>query len=364
MKLSEITQYLNEQIPLALQEPWDNCGLITGNLQQEITSALLCIDSTEEVIDEAINGGHQLIIAHHPIVFNGLKKFTGNDYVQRSIIKSIKNNIAIYAMHTNLDNHFHGVNFLMAQKLGLKNLKILSPKKHWLKQLVTYVPTAKANDVREALFKAGGGAIGNYDECSFNTEGVGTFKGNEDSHPTVGNKGMRHLENETRIELVFPFYHQAEILKALFLAHPYEEVAYEIINLENQWNQTGSGMVGEMETALSASAFLQHVKTSLNTPLVKYTDAAEKSITRVAVCGGSGFFLLPDAIQSGAQAFITSDIKYHQFFAAQQHLMLCDIGHYESEQFTMELFQNLLKQKFHKFATAFTKTKTNPINYF
>ena len=363
MKLKEITAYLETIAPLAFQESYDNAGLITGNHEMEVTAALICLDSTEEVIDEAIESDCNLIIAHHPIVFSGLKKFTGADYIQRAIIKAIKNDIAVYAIHTNLDNVHNGVNAKICERLGLQNCKVLSPKKELLRKLFTFAPIENADKVRQAIFKAGAGHIGNYDECSYNTDGFGTFRGLEGTNPYVGEKGEQHREKEIKIEVIYSAHLESKILKALFEAHPYEEVAYDIVPLENTAPLVGSGMVGELEVEIDEIDFLKTVKEKMQTGCIRYTKLPGKKIKKVAVCGGAGSFLLKDAIREGGDVFITSDFKYHQFFDAEDKIVIADIGHYESEQFTQELIIELLKEKFINFAAHLSKTNTNPVNY-
>ncbi len=363
MQLSEIIKAIEAFAPLSYQENYDNAGLIIGSPAQEITGALICLDSTEDVIDEAIKENCNLVIAHHPIIFSGLKKITGKNYVERTIIKAIKNDIAIYAAHTNLDNVISGVNSKIAEKLGLKNCSILQPKTGLLKKLVTFCPNEKAAEVRTALFKAGAGFIGNYDECSYNVEGYGTFRAGEGTKPFVGKQNIQHQETEIRIETIFPSQLQSAILKALFTSHPYEEVAYDIYPLENQYQQVGSGLTGELKEPQDELFFLKSLKTSLQTDCVRYTQLTGKKIKRVAVCGGSGSFLLKDAIASEADIFITADLKYHQFFDAEGKILLADVGHFESEQFTGEIFYSLLMEKFPTFAVRLSKTNTNPINY-
>lgn len=363
MQLSEIIKALEAFAPPAYQENYDNAGLITGNPLQEITGAIICLDSTEEVIDEAIKENCNLVIAHHPIIFSGLKKINGKNYVERTIIKAIKNDIAIYAAHTNLDNVRMGVNSRIAEKLGLKNCTVLQPKAGLLKKLVTFCPNEKAASVREALFKAGAGFIGNYNQCSYNVEGYGTFRAGKGSKPYVGKQNVQHHEEETRIETIFPGQLQPGILNALFSSHPYEEVAYDIYPLENEYNQVGSGLTGELEKEMDEMDFLRSLKISLKTDCVRYTTLTGKKIKRVAVCGGAGSFLLKDAISAGADAFITADLKYHQFFDAEGKLLLADVGHFESEQFTGEIFYDVLQRKFSTFAVRLSKINTNPVNY-
>lgn len=363
LKLKEITHYLETFAPLVYQEAYDNAGLICGNPEMDITSVLICIDSTEDVVDEAIEKGCNLIIAHHPIVFSGLKKFNGKNYVERVIIKAIKNDIAIYAAHTNLDNVKQGVNSKIAEKLGLVNLSILSPMKGQLKKLITFCPEDKADDVRNALFEAGAGEIGNYSECSYSTSGYGTFKAGNDTNPYVGEKGIRHTEKEQKIETVFSMVNEQAVLKALFRAHPYEEVAYDIVPLENSFQQVGSGMLGELKQEMDEMDFLNTIKKEMKTPCVRYTKLRGKLVKKVAICGGSGSFLLKEAIRSGADVFVSADFKYHQFFDAENRIVIADIGHFESEQYTTELFYDILKKKFSTFALHLSKMNTNPINY-
>ncbi len=364
MKLKEITGFLETIAPLAFQESYDNSGLISGDPEMIIESALICIDSTEDVIEEAIKNKCNLVIAHHPIVFSGIKKFTGTDYIQRALLKAIRNNIAIYAIHTNLDNVYNGVNAQICRKLSLKNCKILSPKKEILKKIFTFCPAGKANIVRQAMFSAGGGHIGNYDECSFNSVGDGTFRPLESTNPYVGRKGKQHIEKEIKIEMVFPSYLEKKILDALISSHPYEEVAYDIILLNNSIPGVGGGMIGYLEKPETEINFLKNLKRVMNTKCIRHTSLIRKKIQKVAVCGGSGSSLLKNAMVEGADLFITSDFKYHQFFDAEGKILIADIGHYESEQFTIELIGKFLKQNFPTFAVRFSKVNTNPVNYY
>lgn len=364
MTVAEIINELEKLAPPALQEDYDNSGLITGSLQMETKAALLCLDSTEAVIDEAIALGCNLVIAHHPILFSGLKKINGNSYVERVIIKAIQNKIAIYACHTNVDNVINGVNHKISEKLGLNNLKVLEPKRGNLCKLVTYVPASHHKAVLGALFSAGAGQIGNYDSCSFNAAGTGTFRGNEQATPFIGQKGILSEEAEIRIETIFNAYHKSAILGALKAAHPYEEVAFDVYSLENQHPQTGSGMIGELSEAMDENSFLGLVKKTFKAGVLRHTPKTGKMIKKVAVCGGSGRFLLKKAIQSGAQAYITADFKYHEFFDADGRLLLIDTGHYESEQFTPEIFYDCIHKKFPTFAIRLSKINTNPVNYF
>ena len=362
MKIKQIIQELENWAPPALQESYDNSGLITGNKEDEFTGAIICLDSTEAVVQEAIDKGCNLIIAHHPIVFSGIKKLTGQNYVERTLLLAIRNNIAIYAIHTNLDHVQTGVNKEISDRLGLINTRILQPKKNQLLKLITYVPHAHAETVRVALFQAGAGHIGNYDECSFNLEGIGTFRPSCDANPFVGEAGKRQLEPETRIELVAPVWLQDRISKALFEAHPYEEVAYDWTILENPMQTVGAGMLGELAEPVDSLKFIKHIKQVFG-GVVRHTSITKSQIKTIALCGGSGSFLLQDAIRANADIFISSDFKYHQFFDADQRIMIADIGHFENEQFTIPLIHRFLNEKFPNFAGYLTTILTNPIHY-
>lgn len=364
MILNDIITEIEKFAPLSYQESYDNCGLLTGNKQMNVTGALLTLDCIEATIDEAIQKKCNLIIAHHPIIFSGLKKLNGSNYVERTIIKAIQNNIAIYACHTNLDNVKLGVNKKIADKLGLVNQQILAPKKSLLKKLVTFVPQTHLEQVRESVFAAGAGNIGNYDKCSFTTEGIGSFRGNNDSNPFLGKKGELSLENEARLEVIFENHQEFNILNALKQNHPYEEVAYDIYQLDNSYQNIGSGMIGEFEKPMTEIEFLERLKAVFKLKTVKYTGFLNKSVQKVALCGGSGSFLLKNAINSKSDVYVSSDFKYHEFFDAEDQILIADIGHYESEQFTPEIFYEIISNKFPTFATYLTEINTNPVNYF
>ncbi len=364
MQIAGIINLLETIAPPALQEAYDNAGLITGSPQWECSGAILALDATEEVIEEAINKKYNLVVAHHPIVFSGLKKITGKNYVERAIIKAIKNDIAIYAIHTNLDNVMHGVNGKIAALIGLQNCRPLLHKEGTLKKLFTFAPVDKAEQVRNAIFTAGGGQIGNYSECSFNAEGTGTFKAESGADPYVGELGKQHKENEVKIEVIFPAYLEHLIVGEMKKSHPYEEVAYDVVSLSNVHRQIGSGIIGELAKPMTEGEFLRHICTVFRLKMAKHTPLTGSSIQRVAVCGGAGSFLISRALASEADAYITADIKYHEFFDADGKMLLTDIGHYESEQFTIDLLHDLLKEKFPNFAALKTTVDTNPVRYF
>jgi dinuclear metal center YbgI/SA1388 family protein len=363
IQVKDIIHYLEETFPLSLQESYDNSGLICGRLDQEVKGVLLCLDSLEETVNEAISKNCQLIIAHHPIVFKGLKKITGSTYVERVIENCIKNGISLYAIHTNLDNHIDGVNAKIAQRIGLINTRILRPMTQQLYKLVVYVPKDALHALDSAVFHAGAGSIGNYSDCHFRSEGTGTFRPNEVANPTIGKAGIREEVQEFRVEYLVPKMCLGKVLRAMTETHPYEEVAHEIMSIENMDQRLGAGMIGELVQEVDALSFLKSLKTNFDCHVVRHTALLNKPIKTVALCGGSGSFLLTDAIRARADIFITGDFKYHEFFDAENHLIIADIGHFESEQFTPQLIAEKLKEKFTKFAVHLTDLNTNPINY-
>ena len=363
IKIKDVTHYLEAWAPLSYQESYDNAGLLTGDSSAEIQGVLVTLDCTEEVVEEALQLGCNLIVAHHPILFKGLKKLTGTNYVERTIIKAIKHDVAIYAIHTNLDNVHTGVNKKICEKIGLKNTKVLLPKTDTLSKLLTFIPNENASEVTAALYAAGAGQIGDYRNCSFQLKGIGTFMPTEGTNPHIGETNKQTYVDETRVEMIFPSYLKKRILEALWKAHPYEEVAYYILPLLNENQEVGSGMIGELEQPMEPLEFLKSLKSKMNLNIVRYTMLPSNKIQKIAVCGGSGSFLLPNAIQAGADFFITADFKYHEFFDADGKISIADIGHYESEVFTKELLMDVLMKKFHTFAINFSKTATNPISY-
>lgn len=364
MKISDLIAVIERYAAPELQEDYDNAGLITGNAFWDCKGALCTLDVTPDVIAEAKNTNCNLIIAHHPIIFRGLKRINGRTYVEQVIIEAIKNDIAIYAAHTNLDNIVLGVNGVMAKKLGLKNSSILQPKNKMLRRLITFAPVNKAEQVRNAVFAAGAGHIGNYSECSFNSEGTGTFRAEEGADPYVGEIGERHHEKETKIEIVYPFYLETQVVKALVDNHPYEEVAYDIFTMDNVHFGIGAGVMGELQEPVNEKDFLKFISLTFDAKGIRHTGLLGKPIRKIAVCGGAGSFLIRKAVQMGADMYITADVKYHEFFDAEGKLVLVDIGHYESEQFTVDLLHDILAEKFPTFAVLKTKVNTNPVRYF
>ena len=363
MIIQEVIDLIEDFAPTKYAEDFDNVGLLVGNAHDKVSGALITLDTLEATVEEAITKNCNLIISFHPIIFSGLKKLTGKNYVERTILKAIRNDIAIYAIHTALDNQYKGVNDMICEKLGLINRKILIPRTDTIKKLTTFVPVKDADKVREALFSTGAGSIGNYDHCSFNITGNGSFKGNEDSSPVIGEKGKVHFEEEVQIGITFSAHLEATILKQLFRAHPYEEVAYEIHSLENKNQHLGMGMLGELEQENEEKAFLQTLKDSFGSGCVRHSRLLNKPVKKVAVLGGSGAFAINNAKAAGADIFVTADLKYHDFYKAEEKLVLADIGHYESEQFTKNLLYSFLSKKISSFALILADTNTNPIHY-
>jgi dinuclear metal center YbgI/SA1388 family protein len=364
MQINEIVSFLEILAHPSLQEGYDNAGLITGNKTWECKGIICSLDVTEDVIKEAVAKKCNLIVAHHPIIFKGLRKINGENYVEKAVIAAIKNDIAIYAIHTNLDNMLDGVNGKIACLLGLKNVAVLLLKDATLKKLFTFVPEDKAGAVRDAIFQAGGGHIGNYSECSFNASGTGTFKPGAGTDPYAGKIGERHAEKELKIEVIFPAFLEKKLIAAMKSAHPYEEVAYDVVNLANTHPGIGSGLLGELPDPVSEKDFLGRLKSVFGLQVVRHSPFMGRAVRKIAICGGAGSFLVSRALAAGADLYITADMKYHEFFDADGRMLIADIGHYESEQFTIDLLSEHLLQKFPTFAVLKTGVKTNPVNYF
>lgn len=363
MKIKEILDALERFAPLPLQDGFDNAGLQIGLTDAEATGALLCLDVTEAVVDEAVTLGYNLIVSHHPLIFKGYKSITGRDYIERCILKAIRNDIVIYSAHTNLDNAQGGVNYKIAEKIGLENVRILDPKEECLLKLVTFVPCARTDKVRKALFDAGCGCIGNYDSCSYNLEGEGTFRANEGTNPYCGKIGELHKEPEVRIETILPVFKKTSVVNALLAAHPYKEPAFDLYPLKNAWSQAGSGVIGELKEPETELDFLKRIKKTFEVGCVKHTRLTGRLIQTVALCGGAGAFLLPRAVSCHADVFITGEVRYHEYFTHENDILLAEIGHYESEQYTKEIFYSIILEMFPGLDVQMTRVNTNPIKY-
>jgi dinuclear metal center YbgI/SA1388 family protein len=364
MKIREVISKIEKRIPLQQAEDFDNVGLLCGSWDRNVSGILICHDALENVVDEAIHKNCNLIVCFHPIIFSGLKSLTGKNYVERAVLKAIENKIAIYAIHTAFDNDFFGVNYGICSHLGLKNMKILQPKKNNLKQLTVFVPKEYSEKVREALFASEAGNIGFYDECSFTVNGDGTFRPNEGSDPFSGHKNIRENADEDMISVIFEDYKQGQIVSAMKNAHPYEEVAHQIYSLDNNNHYSGLGMYGDLEEPMDETDFLKMVKEKFNLEMIRHSDFNHKKIKRVGVLGGSGASGIRPAISRNCDAYLTGDVKYHDFFLAESKMLICDIGHFESEQFVTQQLFEIFSQKFTTFAISKSIEKTNPVNYF
>jgi dinuclear metal center YbgI/SA1388 family protein len=350
MKLAELCNYLDTAIPLSFQEGYDNTGLQVGFPQNEVTSALLTIDITEEVISEAEEKGCNVVISHHPLIFNGIKKITGQSFTERALMNAIK-------------KVSFGVSKKMAQKLNLKNVNVLVPLKNRLLKLVTFIPESYLEKVRAAIFEAGAGVIGNYDQCGFTVEGKGSFRAGENTNPFTGDKGKIHFENEIRLETILYSHLKANVIKALLGTHPYEEVAFDLYPLDNDKIEEGIGCTGEFDQPIPETDFLRIISSTFEAGGLRYSKLTGRPVKKIALCGGSCASLIVNALSSGADAFVTADIRYHNFFDADNKILLVDTGHFESEKFTTEILYDLIIKKFPKFAVRFSETNTNPINY-
>ena len=361
--VADVAAHIEQLAPLGYQEGYDNAGLLVGSPTAQVSAVLVALDVTPEVVDEAIAQGANLIVAHHPLIFSGLKRLTGAGYVQRAVMSAIKHDVAIYAAHTNLDSAPQGLSRTIAKLLGLERTRVLRPQPHGLLKLVTFVPSAHLEAVRTALFAVGAGGIGAYDCCSYGGEGHGTFRAAPGANPFVGSIGELHTEAETRLEVLLPRYLQSAVLQALHRTHPYEEVAYDLIALENPNTAVGLGLVGELPAPVDSAELLQLIKRAFAAPMLRHTAPPSGTVRRVAFCGGSGADLLRDAIAQRADVYLTSDIKYHQFFDADGRLMLVDIGHYEIERCAIDLLSEHISKKFTTFAVRKTAVNTNPVHY-
>jgi len=364
IKIKDIIGTLELMAPLSYAEHFDNVGLLVGNSEEDVYGVLVCHDALETVIDEAVSKKCNMIVCFHPILFTPIKKITGKNYVERALIKAIKNDIAIYAVHTALDNHQEGINNMLCRHLKIKDAKILIPKQNHLKKLVTYTLPTNVDAVRMALFRAGAGNIGHYSHCSFGSTGMGTYMGNENSNPVLGTPGALIYTEEVKIEVVFEHHLEHKILQALFKNHIYEEVAYEVYAMQNDYQNVGLGMVGMLEYPMDELHFLQGVKEVMKTGIIRHSRFLNKPIQKVAVLGGSGSFAIKNAIAAKADAFVTADLKYHQFYEAEDQLVLADIGHFESERYIKNDIVDFLIKKIPNFVVLLSEENTNPVKYF
>ncbi|MDR3129421.1 MAG: Nif3-like dinuclear metal center hexameric protein [Tannerellaceae bacterium] len=363
VSIREVLDVLEEFAPLALQESFDNTGIQVGEIGQEVKGVLLCVDVTEDVMDEALVKGCNLVIAHHPLLFKPVKSLRGTTYVERCVMKACKYDMVIYAAHTNLDNLRKGINGWLGKRIGLDNVHILSPKREGLVKVVTFVPSGHVQKVQDALFATGAGCVGNYDRCSFRHEGLGSFRAQEGAHPFLGKVGKEHVEREERIETVVPVHLQEKILQAVYAAHPYEEPVTDLYPLNNAWEEVGSGIWGDLSAEEDEREFLLRVKELFKIRCIKHSTLRGKPVRRVAVCGGSGAFLIKEAIACGADVLLTGEARYNDYHDVQNRLLLAVTGHYESEACTKDIFRTLLSEKFPTFALHLSEADVNPVKY-
>lgn len=363
IRIKDILAEIEKRAPLPLQESYDNSGVQVGYVNQLATGALLCVDVTEEVVEEAIDAGFNLIISHHPLIFKPLKSLTGANYIQRCIMHACKHDLVIYAAHTNLDNAAQGVNFKLAEMLGLQNIRILSPQKGNLLKLVTFVPTESAEVVRNALFNSGAGSVGSYNSCSFNIDGMGTFRATDGCRPYSGEIGHLHHEPEVRIELILPAYKKMTVMRTLLSVHPYEEPAFDFYMLDNTWKQAGSGIVGELPAEEDELFFLERIKQLFNIDWIKHSSLTGRKVREIAICGGNGAFLIPEAVAYGADVLITGEAKYNDYLDVETKILLAVVGHHESEACTKDLFIDIISKKFPTFALQISNANSNPVKY-
>jgi dinuclear metal center YbgI/SA1388 family protein len=364
MQVSELVRHIEQLAPPSLQEAYDNAGLIYGNPEMELTGVLIALDATEAVIEEAIRKNCNLVLSHHPIVFSGLKRINEKHYVDRALVKAIRHQIALYACHTNLDNTIHGVNGAIAAAFDLQQVSILAPKSGQFIQLSVYVPNTHLDQVKSALFEAGAGKLGNYAACSFSSTGLGSFTPIEGAQPHIGSLGIHTTVEETKLELIFPVWAQSKVVQALHQAHPYETPAYNLFTINNVNPEIGSGVMGYLPKAISELDWLAQVAKTCQVPVVRHSPLLGKQIEKIAICGGAGSFLIKQAQSLGADALLTADLKYHEFFEANNQILLTDPGHFESEHFTIDLLYKIIQEKFPTFAVLKSSIRTNPVHYY
>ena len=363
MIVKDIIKLLDDKYPFCYAEDYDNVGLIIGDEQNKVKGIIVCLDAIESVIDEAIEKNCNVIVSFHPIIFEGLKKITNTNYVEKAVNKCIKDNISLISIHTAMDNSIVGVNKIICDKLKLNKTRILIPKKGTIKKLTTYVPEKNLEDLKNKLYTSGAGTIGNYDECSFSVKGIGTFKGNSKSNPIIGKKGSQTKIEEVKVTFTFPAHKEQQVLQTLKINHPYDEYAFEIISTENINKDIGLGMIGELDKGMSENEFINYIKIKMNTKIIRHSELTGRSIKTVAVLGGSGSFAINNAISENVDVYITSDLKYHDFFKADKKILLTDIGHYESEQYTKNAIHTYLTEKITNFAIVLAETNSNPVKY-
>ena len=347
MKLGDLLKTFEEKLPLALKEKWDPCGLNLGGRSQQISSVLFAYDICHEVVRAAVHKKCQLIISHHPFRMKGDLNIDLDCYDGQTIALCLKNNIALYSCHTNHDASPFSLNNHYLHQLGLENILPLASSPQKLFKLVVFVPVAHSKKVMQAIFDAQGGTIGNYDECSFRTNGTGTFRGNEKSQPSIGKKHQRTEVPEDRLEVLILEDKLSAVIKAMKTEHPYEEVAYDILALENKRSDAGLGAIGEWKKTQSQAQIIAQLKNIFHISSLRLVSNGPKKIRRVAICTGSGMSLMAAAVHHRADLFITGDVKYHQAIEAKRHdLVVADVGHFYSEIAAVKILKNIFNDLF------------------
>ena len=365
MTIKDVTTFLEQKFPLYLQEDFDNCGVQCGDVRQEISGAMVCFEMSEQVIDEAIDKGCNLVISHHPLMLKrGICKIVPTDRVGAMICKALAHNMVLYSMHTNIDSGEGGGNDAFAEKLRLRNVKVLEPHKGMYRKLVVFVPKENAETLKSALFAVGCGVQGNYDSCGYTLHGQGQFRPLEGANPHIGEENHLEHVDEERVEMIYPTGLQRAVVQAIYDNHPYEEPAFDLLPLENESRTIGLGRIGELPKELPVSDFLGYLKDNLGFIHCRYCGDETKMIRKVAVCGGGGSSFIDLAIASGADAYVSGDFKYHDFFKSYQKTLLVDIGHYEGEFFIKNIIFNLLNEKFSTFATLISKMESLEVKFF
>jgi len=367
MTCGEIFKYIRSWAPEEIAWNKDNVGLQVGSAKRKVKNILLALDLNMKVIIEAVKKDCNIIITHHPLLFNPLRKIdTDQDNTSLLVEKLIKHDITLFSAHTNLDFTKDGVSFELAKTLKLTNLRFLSNIKSAQYKLIVFVPEGHIEKVASAIFENGGGIIGEYSNCSFRTKGQGSFKGSKKTSPSIGKKLNYEKTDEIKLEVLIDSWKLNEILSAIRSVHPYEEIAYDVYPLNNENVNYGIGAIGELHTAMNQREFFNHVSKSLKINNFRYTTGKTNKIKTVAVCGGSGSEVIPAAIKKGADALITADIKYHTFFDNERKILLIDAGHYETEIFSLnevnKRLADLIKKKKNKVFKY--NGSTNPVIFY
>ncbi|MBQ3863947.1 MAG: Nif3-like dinuclear metal center hexameric protein [Schwartzia sp.] len=350
VKCQVVMDAMERLAPKKLAEDWDNPGLLVGSPSQEVNKVLVCLDVRDEVIDRAVEGGYDMIVSHHPLIFRSMKKIRTDLPDGRKLARLLKHDIAVFAAHTNLDIARGGVNDVLAERCGLGELQPFDTTgEEKLVKLAVYVPRDYADAVRDAIFSAGAGHIGNYSECSFNVDGKGTFKPLEGTHPFIGTEGTREAVDEVRIETIFPSMLKGKVVRELVKAHPYEEPAYDLYPLANKGAVYSLGRIGSVEAPVTLDVFAARVKEGLGADSIRVVRAGERLIKKAALCSGSGAEFIEKAAFMGCDVYITGDVRYHDAQrAVELGIHVIDAGHFPTEQPVVPVVAGYLRDELGK----------------